>query len=61
MSMRGELISKEYKRMRFVKDNNGKEFVCYENDVKNHKNGQALNNDQKQRCLDSSQILGDNW
>ncbi len=61
MSMRGEIISKEYKSMKFVKDNNGKEFVCYERDVENHKNGKALSEEQKRNCLDSSQILGDSW
>ncbi len=61
MSMRGELISKEYKSMKYVKDNNGKEFVCYEKDVENHKNGQSLSEEQKERCLDTNQILGDTW
>lgn len=61
MSMRGDIISKEYKSMKFVKDNNGKEFVCYRDDVKNHKDGDALTDQQRKRCLDSSQILGDTW
>lgn len=61
MSMRGELISDEYKSMKVVKDNNGKEFVCYTRDVQNFKDGQPLSDEQKQRCLDSSQILGDTW
>ena len=34
MSMRGENISKEYQRMVWVKDENGKEFVCYADDLK---------------------------
>ncbi len=61
MSMRGDIISREYKNMEFVKDNNGKEFVCYTKDVKNHKEGDALSDEQKSRCLDSSQVLGDSW
>ena len=32
MSMRGEIISKEYNDMVFVHDNNGKEFACYARD-----------------------------
>ncbi len=59
--MRGNIISKEYKSMKFVKDNNGKEFVCYTNDVKSYKNGTPLSKEQKKQCLDSSQILGDSW
>lgn len=61
MSMRGQIISNEYKNMKYVKDNNGKEFVCYTKDVENVKNGDPLTEEQKQRCLDTSQILGDSW
>ena len=61
MSMRGELISREYQSMKFVKDNDGKEYVCYQNDVENVQDGQRLSDEQKQQCLDSSQILGDSW
>ena len=61
MSMRGEIISREYNSMKFVKDNDGKEFVCYERDVENVRDGQRLNDEQKEHCLDSSQILGDTW
>lgn len=61
MSMRGELISKEYKSMKVVKDSNGKEYVCYARDVENLKYGQSLSDEQKEKCLDSSQILGDTW
>jgi hypothetical protein len=37
MSMRGEIISKEYQSMGFVHDKNGKEYVCYAGDLKNLK------------------------
>ena len=47
MSMRGEIISREYNRMAFVQDNQGKEFACYAKDVQGHKDGEALNNEQK--------------
>lgn len=61
MSMRGEIISKEYQSMRFFKDNDGTEFVCYSEDVENVQDGQRLTDEQKEHCLDSSQILGDTW
>lgn len=61
MSMRGEIISKEYNKMVFVQDNDGKEFVCYTKDLKDFKNGEALNEQQKEKCLDTSLILGDSW
>lgn len=61
MSMRGELISREYQSMKFVKDDEGKEFVCYAEDVDNVRDGQKLTQEQREHCLDSSQILGDTW
>lgn len=61
MSMRGKIISREYNRMVFVKDNNGREFSCYASDVKNLKDGDALNDHQRERCLDTNLILGDSW
>lgn len=61
MSMRGDLISREYKSMTYVKDNDGKEYVCYAEDVKDRNEGQPLTKEQRDRCLDSSQILGDSW
>ena len=34
MSMRGHLLSGEYNKMVWVRDDNGGEYVCYENDLK---------------------------
>lgn len=58
MSMRGDLISKEYQKMVFVKDDNGKEYVCYLKDLKDRN---SLTDEEKARCLDASQIVGDSW
>jgi len=58
MSMRGQIISNEYQKMVWVRDENGGEYVCYQKDVKdpNH-----VSEDEKQQCLDSSEVLGPNW
>ncbi len=58
MSMRGNIISKEYQDMVFVRDDNGGEYVCYAKDLKdpNH-----VSENEKEFCLDSSQVLGSNW
>jgi hypothetical protein len=56
--MRGENISKEYQRMVWVKDENGKEFVCYADDLKKL---DELSEEEKKNCLDESQVLGPNW
>lgn len=61
MSMRGELIAQEYQNMTFVNDQNGKEYACYTSDLKNHKEGADLTEDERKRCTDLSQVLGDSW
>jgi hypothetical protein len=59
--MRGEIISREYNKMVFVHDDNGKEFACYADDVREFNDGDKLNKHQRERCLDTSQVLGDTW
>ena len=61
MSMRGEIISKEYQKMVFVHDKNGKEYACYAGDVKNFKRGEDLTEHEREKCTDLSQVLGDSW
>lgn len=61
MSMRGQIISGEYKRMDWVQDNDGKEYACYHDDVKNFDQDKGLTEEQRQKCLDTSQVLGDSW
>ncbi len=61
MSMRGEIISEEYKKMVFVHDKNGKEYACYAGDLKNFRRGEDLTDAERQKCTDISLVLGDSW
>ena len=61
MSMRGEIISKEYQGMVFVHDKDGKEYACYAKDLKNLKKVEDLTDNEREKCTDLSQVLGDNW
>ncbi len=61
MSMKGEIISKEYQNMVFVHYKNGKEYACYTGDVKNFKRGEELTENEREKCTDLSQVLGDSW
>lgn len=61
MSMRGELIAKEYQRMVFVDDVDGKEYACYKKDLADHEAHQGLSEKEKERCMDLSLVLGDSW
>ena len=58
MSMRGQIISQEYQNMVWVRDDKGGEYVCYANDLEspNH-----VSENEKEHCLDTSQVLGANW
>lgn len=58
MSMRGEVISKEYQKMVWVKDESGKQFACYARDLKNPEH---LTDEEKANCVDTSEVLGDSW
>ena len=61
MSMRGKLISEEYQKMVWIKDKDGKEYACYAEDLKNLKRKEDLSDEERESCLDLSQVLGDNW
>jgi hypothetical protein len=61
MSMRGKIISEEYKDMVFVHDKNGKEYACYAGDMKNFIKSEDLSEDERAKCMDISQVLGDSW
>ncbi len=58
MSMRGQVISKEYQNMVFVRDDNGGEYVCYAHDLQDQEH---VSENEKDKCLDTSQVLGPNW
>lgn len=61
MSMRGDIISEEYKKMVFIQDKDGKEYACYIDDLKQIKRKEDLTEEEKEKCTDISQVLGDSW
>ena len=61
MSMRGEKISEEYQKMVWVRDKDGKEYACYIDDLKSIKKKEDLTDEEKQKCLDLSLVIGDSW
>ena len=58
MSMRGNLVSKEYQSMVFVRDDKGGEYVCYAKDLKDPDH---VSESEKENCLDTSLVMGPNW
>ena len=61
MSMRGQIISREYQSMKFVNDKDGKEYACYLRDLKDFDEKKGLTDRQKAKCLDTSVVMGDSW
>jgi len=59
--MQGEIISKEFQKMVWVQDKDGKEYACYIDDLKQIKRKEDLTEDEKAKCLDLSEVLGDSW
>ena len=58
MSMRGNIISKEYQKMVFVRDDEGAEYACYAKDLKSPDH---VSESEKKRCLNTSQVIGASW
>ena len=56
--MRGDIISAEYKRMVFVRDDNGGEFACYAEDLDDRTH---VKENEKVHCTDTNLILGASW
>jgi hypothetical protein len=59
--MKGEIISKEFQKMVWVQDKDGKEYACYIDDLKQIKKKADLTDEEKAKCLDLSEVLGDSW
>jgi hypothetical protein len=56
--MRGNIISAEYQRMVWVRDQEGGEYVCYAKDLENQN---SVSEEEKEKCVDSGTVLGPNW
>ena len=59
--MKGEVISKEFQKMVWLQDKDGKEYACYINDLKNIRRKEDLTDEEKSKCMDLSLVLGDSW
>lgn len=59
--MKGQIISKEFSKIVWVKDNKGSEYSCYiDRDRKVHTTEDLSQNEQKS-CMNLNAVLGENW
>lgn len=56
--MRDGVIKKEYEKMVWVRDKEGKEYACYVTDIKKKED---LTEEERAKCLDLNTVLGDSW
>lgn len=56
--MRGQIISKEYQNISWVRDEDGREYACYAADLSH---SDKLTDAEKEKCTDLSLVPGDSW
>jgi len=59
--MKGEIISKEFQKMVWVQDKDGKEYACYIEDLGQIKKKEDMTEEEQKQCMDLSTVLGDSW
>lgn len=59
--MRGQIISKEYNNMVWVKDKEGAEYACYHNGEDNVRRKEDLTEKDQHKCMNLNVVLGDTW
>ena len=47
-----------YESMVWIRDKDGKEYACYLDDIKAIKPKEELTEEEKEKCMDVSQIVG---
>lgn len=59
--MKGEIISKEFQKMVWVQDKDGKEYACYIEDLGQIKKKEDMTEEEQKKCQDLNTVLGDSW
>lgn len=59
--MKGQVISKEFNRIAWVKDNTGAEYSCYIDQNRDVKRKEDLSRDEQNSCINLNTVLGDSW
>lgn len=59
--MKGDIISKEFQKMVWVQDKDGKEYACYIEDLGQIKKKEDMTEEEQKQCLDLNTVLGDSW
>ena len=59
--MKGQIISQEFNKKVWVKDNKGAEYVCHIDQERNVKSKEDLSQNEQKSCMNLNVVLGDSW
>lgn len=59
--MRGQIISQEFNKMVWVRDNQGAEYSCTVDQDRKVRNKEDLTSNEQKSCMDLNVVLGDSW
>lgn len=59
--MKGQIISKEFNSIAWVKDNNGTEYACKIGQRLDVKRKEDLSEHEQKSCMNLNAVLGDSW
>lgn len=59
--MRGQIISQEFNKIVWVRDNQGAEYSCTVDQDRKVRNKEDLTSNEQKSCMDLNVVLGDSW
>ena len=59
--MKGQIISQEFNKTVWVKDNKGAQFACHIDQDRDVKNKEDLSPHEQKSCMNLNAVLGESW
>lgn len=59
--MKGQIISQEFNKIAWVRDNKGAEYACYVDQDRKVNNKRDLSKNEQKSCMNLNAVLGDSW
>lgn len=59
--MRGQIISQEFNKMVWVRDNQGAEYACSIDHDRKVNSKEELSKNEQKSCMNLNVVLGDSW
>ncbi|WP_163339866.1 hypothetical protein [Desulfopila sp. IMCC35008] len=59
--MRGQIISSEFNKMVWVKDEKGAQYACYAENHEDVSRKEDLSDEEQNKCMNLNAVIGDSW